>query len=651
MSKKNIKKYIILSIINILFYNISVSQFKSHIKLEINDIKYNNGNLIIKYNINNSKSNDKIRIWIDVFDSKNDTIFAKTWKGDVNKSIEGGENKVVIWDIFNDEIEIVDSIKIKISATVENRFYLDNPFVLSTVYPGWGDYQIRQKKPYWIYGLVGYSLVGASVGMYYNSFSNYSNYLNSSTITDKNTYFDKAVMSKNLSYVFIAAAGAVWIADYIGLTKRTRQIKRNRLKNYQIKETPNNPSLKIASALSSKTFVNTRLTNLQVLENSEKYADLDENFNLDAFEKGFVEFELFNYGPAAAVDFYAQIESLDSIDNIELPNKVLINRIPVNSSRIVKIPIKANKDLLSDEVKFKISISADKNNPVKPFNIVVPTQKFKYRETVFESELNSDIDNPKALNNKQNNKYALIIGNEGYANEITGLSKNFNVPYARNDALVFKKYALNILGVKEENIIMILDGTKKEIYESILTLSDQIGKIKNKSELIFYYAGQGLSDTITNAPYIMPIDIPPEKLGDAISLEFLYKKIWESRSSKSLVIFDASFNNGGRIMGLRGPSAKKINPRKEVISGNTVVFNAVSEKYTANYYKEKRHGLFTYYFLKLLNETNGNIDYYKLSNSVKDNVTEKAKLEGMEQVPQANVSIAIRDTWQDWIIR
>ena len=208
-----------------------------------------------------------------------------------------------------------------------------------------------------------------------------------------------------------------------------------------------------------------------------------------------------------------------------------------------------------------------------------------------------------------------------------------------------------MLGVPEKNIILLLDANKKEMHENILTISKQVSKIKNKAQLLFYYAGHGLSDTLTNAPYLMPVDIPPSQIDNAISLEFLYKKIWESRSSKSLVIMDASFNNGARRLGLRGPSVRKINPRKEVISGSTVVFMAISEKQTSNIYPEKHHGLFTYYFLKILKESRSNMNLLTLSNSIKANVSIKSEEMKKHQVPITLVSIAIRDIWQDWIIK
>jgi len=645
-----LKKTILVYFLFIAFF--AHSQFKSHIQIVINEAKYKNGNFIVKYNINNAKDKDNIRVWIDVFNSKRDTIYARSWKGDVNKFITGGGDKVAIWNIFADDYELIDSLTIKVSATVENRFYLDDPLILSTIYPGWGDYRIKPKKPYWLYGAVGYSFLGASIGMHFSASNNYNNYLSAKTIGDKNSNYDKAVLNRNLSYAFLGAAGIIWAMDYFGLIKRKRKIKKTWKKNHPVKENPNIPSFKIVSALSEKVFVNTSLTTIQLVESSIYYNDRDENYCLDAFEKGYIEFKLKNYGPARASNFYAKLESSDTTKKVSFPDSVKIGMIGVNQEKIVRIPIVANKALVNGSFTVKVNVNAVYNNPVKPFSVLINTCKFNYKKEISEYEFISDIDKDiPILPHKGKVKFALIIGNEGYANEKTMLSRNFNVPYARHDALTFKKYAKKVLGVKEENIILLLDATKKEMHESILMISDQVSKVKNQAELVFYYAGHGLADTNTLAPYLMPVDIAPEDLTNAISVEFLYKKIWESRSTKSMVVLDASFNNGGRKVGLRGPSVRKINPRKEVISGNTVVFNAVSERYTANIYDEMRHGLFTYYFLRILKETGGQIEYLRLANSVKANVSERAIYSGKEQVPIAHVSVAVRDIWQDWYVR
>ena len=637
----------------IAFSIVGKSQFKSRINLIVNDVKYKNGNLTVKYKIENAKEKDNIRVWIDVFNSKKDTIRAKSWTGDIAKFVEGGGEKVAVWSVYKDEMEIIDSLTVKVSAIIENRFYLDDPMILSTIYPGWGDYKINQKKPYWIYGALGYSLIGASVGMYYNSINSYDKYLSSNSIEDKNMYFDKALVNKNLTYAFIGAAGVVWAMDYLRIIKRKKEIKKLWNKNIPIKENPNIPSIKINSALSEKEFVNTGLTSLQLVQGTFKYVDKDENKCLDAFESGFIEFELFNFGPAKAVNFYAKSETTDSQDNsITFPDSVKIGTIAVNKGKVIRLPINASGDLKNGSVNVKVKVSAYQNNQVVPFEILINTCQYNYANEIPFNNNFSDVDRDIPFVSTQGKeKFALIIGNEGYSNKSTELSKNFNVPYARHDAFIFKKYAVNILGVKEANVILLLDATKKEMYESILTLSDQVSKAKDGAELVFYYAGHGLADTVTLAPYMVPIDIAPSNLKEAISLDFLYKKVWESRSTKSTIVMDASFNNGGRNMGLRGPSAKKINPRKEVISGNTVVFSAVSESYTANAYDEMKHGLFTYYFLKVLKESKGNIDYRRLDSSVKEFVSNRAISTGKQQVPIALVSVAVSDSWQNWSLR
>ncbi len=628
-------------------------QFKARISVEILETKYNSGKLSVKYKIHNARPKDKVRVWVNVFNSKNDSIKAFSWTGSVNRFIDHPEEeKIAVWDVYKDKINLIDTLQIKVSASVQNGFYLDNPFVLSTVFPGWGDYQIKPRKPYWIYGVLGYGFLGASFYMNNSSYNNYNNYLGAETIALKDNYYNKSVTNNTISYVFLGAAGVVWLVDYIGLIKRTKQIKKKWEKHYPIKETPDVPNFKVTSSLSTRVFVNTYLTNLQLVENSMFYEDLDKNHCLDAFEKGYLNLKLKNYGPAPAMNFYAYVSCNN--EQVELPEKIKINSIPVNGVENVRIPVKALKNIKTGSCEFTVHIKAKYNNPVPEIKIAVKTCSFEYRNELNRNQLLSDIDQNIPYSGKYNPaKYALIIGNEGYANEKTGLSKNFNVPYARNDAISFKEYAVKVLGVPEQNVVLLLDATKKEMLENIINISRQVSKEKDnaQAELLFYYAGQGLANPRTKAPYMMPVDITPGKIKEAISIEFLYKKIWESRSSKNIIVIDASFNNRARKIGLRGPDTPTIIPRKEVLSGNTIVFMAVSEEHTSNIYDEKHHGLFTYYFLKELKKSKGNISLLKLSNLLKTDVSTKAIELGFHQMPMILESIAIRDMWQDWKIK
>jgi len=554
--------------------------------------------------------------------------------------------------LYKDGIDLVDTIKIKISATLEDRFYLDDPLILSTVYPGWGDYKLRPRKPYWINGALGFTFAGASVGMYYNSKNNYQNYLDANTVSDKNKFYNNAVLSKNLRYTFMGVAGTIWLMDYIRLIKRKNEIKVMQKKVLPVKENPNIPGFKIVSALSNNVFVNTRLTNLELNKNSVKYVDLDGNSCLDAFEEGFVEFELFNRGPAKAVSFYAKVHTINNTDKIKYPDSLLISAIAVNQTKTVRFPIRAAGSIQNGEIPLSVTVSALYNKPTEPFRLNVPSCAFEYKAKIEPSDLVSDVDiNIPVLPADNIERFALIIGNEGYANEHTGLSKNFNVPFARNDALAFKRYAINILGVKEQNILLLLDANKKEMSENIQVLTNKVKQMKNNAELIFYFAGHGLSDTSTTAPYLMPVDISPDKINQGVSLDSLYKRIADCRPIKGLVILDAAFNNSGRNIGLRGKNAPKFQHRPEVIPTNTVVFAAVWKNSDIVAYKQKSHGLFTYAILKTLRDTKGKISFLQFDNMVNNEMLSVTKIPNENRATTTFYSKDISDIWLNWMFR
>ena len=82
--------------------------------------------------------------------------------------------------------------------------------------------------------------------------------------------------------------------------------------------------------------------------------------------------------------------------------------------------------------------------------------------------------------------------------------------------------------------------------------------------------------------------------------------------------------------------------------GNLVAFTASSEDQTAHPYKEKAHGIFTYYLLKGLQISNGEMSYGELENFIRTNVMQKSILVNNKlQVPEVKVSPIFEYTWQD----
>jgi len=76
------------------------------------------------------------------------------------------------------------------------------------------------------------------------------------------------------------------------------------------------------------------------------------------------------------------------------------------------------------------------------------------------------------------------------------------------------------------------------------------------------------------------------------------------------------------------------------------VFGAATGDETAYPYKDKQHGLFTYFLLKKLQETKGDVDYDHLSNYIIENVKQQSVVVNQKlQTPQINTSAEMINTW------
>jgi hypothetical protein len=78
-----------------------------------------------------------------------------------------------------------------------------------------------------------------------------------------------------------------------------------------------------------------------------------------------------------------------------------------------------------------------------------------------------------------------------------------------------------------------------------------------------------------------------------------------------------------------------------------VVFSAAQGDETAYPYAEKGHGLFTYYLLKKLKETKGDVDYGTLAEYIRKEVMRKsAVVNNKSQTPSISASSVLIDSWK-----
>ena len=261
----------------------------------------------------------------------------------------------------------------------------------------------------------------------------------------------------------------------------------------------------------------------------------------------------------------------------------------------------------------------------------------------------SDVDLDIPVNNHKNNyRYALIFGNEDYASFQPNLKSETNVDFASRDAQFFKEYASKTLSVPNENIFLNINSTAMNMHRQIDKIKLLIKSTAGKAEVLVFYAGHGFPDEQTKEPYLIPVDVSGSDLKFAISLKEFYKTLTEFPSKEIIVFIDACFSGGARNQGLIAARGVKIKPKEGLLNGNLVVFSSSSGDQSSLPYKEKQHGMFTYYLLKKLQESKGNIKLKELSEYLKEQVSVSSIIKNSkEQNPQMLISPKMQDVWED----
>ena len=92
-----------------------------------------------------------------------------------------------------------------------------------------------------------------------------------------------------------------------------------------------------------------------------------------------------------------------------------------------------------------------------------------------------------------------------------------------------------------------------------------------------------------------------------------------------------------------------LNIRPEPPKGNMIVFSAAQGNETAYPYDKHRHGMFTYYLLKKLQESKGDVTMSELRDYVVKNVTQQSVVENNKmQTPSVTPAPVVKDTWESW---
>ncbi|MCX5828384.1 MAG: caspase family protein [Deltaproteobacteria bacterium] len=283
------------------------------------------------------------------------------------------------------------------------------------------------------------------------------------------------------------------------------------------------------------------------------------------------------------------------------------------------------------------------NAPAKGTQDFVVTAKDAKQEDIhLATGLSVDVDSRIPEGKKaMENDVAVIIGNRHYT--ARGVPE---VAYADRDAKIMREYMIQTFGFKTDNVIYEENATLSKFNELFGTVDKPKGKVfnwmKKGANLFIYYVGHGAPDLETQDAYFVPVDANPQYIAtNGYRLQTFYANLGKIQAKKITVVIDACFSGNSD----RGFLFKEISPALvKVKTGyrgpqNALVMTSAAEDQVSSWYKDKRHSLFTYYFLKGIQgeadvNSDGRITVGEMKAYLTENVPHMARrLNNVEQHP------------------
>jgi hypothetical protein len=243
------------------------------------------------------------------------------------------------------------------------------------------------------------------------------------------------------------------------------------------------------------------------------------------------------------------------------------------------------------------------------------------------------------------NTFVVIFANEDY-------KKVANVPFAKNDGTIFQRYCQKTLGIPHTNIHYVENASYNDIRLELEWLENVCKKYEGDASVLFYYAGHGIPDASDKSSYLLPVDGDGRYVATGYRLDDLYEKLGNMPTKSVVVFLDACFsgaNRDGKMLASERGVALKSRPGQP--QGNMVVFSAAQSDETALPNKDEGHGMFTYYLLKKLQESKGDVTLQDLSDYVIREVGRTSAVLNKPQTPSITPAVAVSDEWKSWKLK
>jgi hypothetical protein len=188
---------------------------------------------------------------------------------------------------------------------------------------------------------------------------------------------------------------------------------------------------------------------------------------------------------------------------------------------------------------------------------------------------------------------------------IVGVANYENTPakaiFANSDALTFRDYASEKLGIPENRIKTLVDDGADE-RELLLAVKSWITRSvkQDQSDVYVFFAGHGLASDDGSQMYLLPYDGAPELLEETtISREKLFAEVAAAKPRSVTVFLDTCYSGQTRNEEMLIASRPLVLvPKQQFVPDNFTVMTAAAGDQTAKPLKEAKHGMFSYFLMK-----------------------------------------------------
>lgn len=175
--------------------------------------------LIIFYDIITRNLADQFYIWVEMKKSNGEIIQAKALSGDVGVYIKAGNNKKIIWSPEQDSIYLNEEVLVEVKAEKYVKSFNKGSMILkSIVFPGWGQTNISNGKPWWLTGIAVYSTLAGGYLYHTKYINSHASYKTEEDPLKRASLLRQTQKELNISTVMIYSAASAWLINVLWVT-------------------------------------------------------------------------------------------------------------------------------------------------------------------------------------------------------------------------------------------------------------------------------------------------------------------------------------------------------------------------------------------------------------------------------------------------